>query len=282
MIQPVIPIAVPGQETGPAKLNLYLLDQLSFAPDRRRPMILILPGGGYEHCSDRESEPVAMKFLAMGCHAAVLEYSVSPNVFPVALRELAKAVAVIRSRAEEYHVNPEAVIPCGFSAGGHLAASLGAFWNRPEIYGGEWEAAAMPSPEQCRPNGLILSYPVITSGPFCHKGSFERLLGREAEDPAKRELVSLERQITPDFPPVFFWHTVTDGSVPVENSLFLASAFRRSGVNFEMHLYPSGIHGIALGTKETAGADGRALEPCCQSWISLVQSWLGARWPVIF
>ncbi|MDO4268296.1 MAG: alpha/beta hydrolase [Eubacteriales bacterium] len=276
MIQPSISITVPGQQTGPAKLRLYLLDQLSFAPDRRRPVILILPGGGYERRSDRESEPIAMKFLAMGCHAAVLEYSVAPNCFPVALRELAGAISELRSRAEEYHINPRAIIPCGFSAGGHLAASLGAFWNRPEIYGG---GAGLLSPDQARPDGLILSYPVITSGPFCHKGSFERLLGGQADDGTKRELVSLERQISPDFPPVFFWHTVTDSSVPVENSLLLASALKQNGVNFEMHIYPSGIHGVALGTEETAGIDHRALEPCCQSWISLVQSWLEDRWP---
>ncbi len=264
-------ITVPGQQTGAARLTCYLLDSLSFAPEKKRPMIVVLPGGGYGFCSDREKEPIAMKFLSMGFHACVLDYSVAPNRFPTALQELALAVATVREHAREWHVNPSAIIPCGFSAGAHLACSLGTFWNRPEAYEG-----IERTPEEIRPNGLILSYPVITAGEYRHVGSFENLLGKDA-DPDAMELVSLERQITEDMPPVFFWHTVTDQSVPVENSLLLASALRQNEVNFEMHIYPSGIHGIALGTEETAGIDRRALEPCCQSWISLVQSWIENR-----
>lgn len=127
-------LEVPGQQTGEALLQLYLLDSLEFAPERLRPMILVLPGGGYTRRSDREKEPIVMKFLSMGFHACVLEYSVAPNRFPVAVRELALAIAAIREHADEWHVKADAVIPCGFSAGGHLACSIGTFWNRPEVY----------------------------------------------------------------------------------------------------------------------------------------------------
>lgn len=265
-------LTVPGQKTGPAELKLYLLDVLDHAPDKKRPMIVVLPGGGYRFRSDREREPIVTQFLSMGCHACVVEYSVAPNRFPTAMQEVALAIAAVREHAEEWHVNPEAIIPCGFSAGGHLAGCIGTYWNRPEAY-----EAIGKRPEQIRPDGLILSYPVVTSGAYRHPGSFENLLGEDADE-TLMEQVSVEKQVTPDMPPVFFWHTVTDQSVPVENSLLLAGALRRSGVNFEMHIYPSGIHGIALGNEETAGIDRGALEPCCQSWISLVKSWIEAKY----
>lgn len=265
-------LTVPGQKTGPAELRLYLLDVLEHAPEKKRPMILVLPGGGYRFRSDREREPIVMQFLAMGCHACVVEYSVEPNRFPVAMQEVALAISIVREHAGAWHVNPDAIIPCGFSAGGHLAGCIGAYWNRREAF-----EAIGKQPEQIRPDGLILCYPVITSGEYRHQGSFDSLLGEHAGE-VLLESVSIEKQVSMEMPPVFFWHTVTDQTVPVENSLLLASALRRNGVPFEMHIYPSGIHGIALGNEETAGIDQRALEPCCQSWISLVKSWIEARY----
>lgn len=242
-----INMTVQGQKTGEAKLTAYLLDPVSVSPQKKRPLVIVVPGGGYQSCSDRESEPVAMKFLAMGCHACVLDYSVSPNRFPVALRELAMAIATVRDHAEEWYVDPESVLVCGFSAGGHLACSIGTFWNRSVTYEGIGRTA-----EEVRPDGLILCYPVITSGQHCHEGSFEKLLGEDAV-PELRQAVSLELRVTDQMPPVFLWHTVTDDTVPVESSLLLAIAMQRNHVNFEMHIYPSGCHGLSLAAEETAG-----------------------------
>lgn len=268
-----INMAVDGQKAGEAQLTIHLLDPISVSPEKKRPMVIVVPGGGYERCSDRESEPVAMKFLAMGCHACILDYSVSPNRFPVALRELALAIATIRDHAEEWYVDEESVLVCGFSAGGHLACSMGAFWNRPVSYEGIGRSA-----REVRPDGLILCYPVITSGEDCHPGSFEALLGKETW-PEIRKAVSLEQHVTEQMPPVFLWHTVTDDTVPVENSLLLATALQKKHVNFEMHLYPSGCHGLSLASEETAGSRKYYLEPGCQSWISLVKSWIeNQRW----
>lgn len=269
MVYKQVDLAVEGQKTGPAKLTAYLLDPVSAAPERKRPMAIVVPGGGYERCSNREGEPVAMQFLAMGCHAAVLNYSVSPNRFPVALRELALAIAVVREHAREWYVEEHSVLLCGFSAGGHLACSAGVFWNRPVAFEAIGRTAG-----QVRPDGLILGYPVITSGAYAHKGSFTMLLGEGAQ-PGVREAVSLEKQVSGHMPPVFLWHTVTDDTVPVENSLLLAAAMQKHKVNFEMHLYPSGCHGLSLATQETGGDRGYQIEPCCQSWISLVKSWIG-------
>lgn len=266
-----IDIVVPGQQEGPAKLSAYILDSISVAPDRCRPAVIVIPGGGYWNCSDREQEPVAVKYLNMGCHAFVLNYSVAPHRFPVSLQELALTVAVIREHAAEWKVDPSRILVNGFSAGGHLACSLGTFWNREIAY-----EAIGKTPEEIRPNGLILAYPVITSGEFRHPGSIQKLLGEEPEKELL-ELVSLERQVTADMPPVFLWHTLTDENVPVENSFLLAAALHKSKINFEMHIYPSGCHGLSLSTEETAGDQDRLREPCCQTWISLVQLWIETK-----
>lgn len=257
------------KSTAPASLNAYILDPISLSSDRRRPAVIICPGGGYGHLSDREGEPVAMQFLSMGYHAFVLHYSVAPDVFPYPQMELAAAVSSVRSRASEWQIDPEKIIVAGFSAGGHLACSLGAFWNQEFLYG-----PLKVTPGDIRPNGLILGYPVISSGPWCHPGSFINLLGTRAEDEASRRLVSLEHQVGPHTPKTFIWHTSTDDAVPVKNSYLLADALTGHGVNVEMHIYPVGCHGLSLATSEVSGEDGKYIVPQCQSWIPLVHTWM--------
>lgn len=134
-------------------------------------------------------------------------------------------------------------------------------------------------PEMIQPNGMILCYPVITSEEYCHKGSFECLMGTEAskKDVELRRLLSLEYQVGPQVPKTFLWHTWTDQSVPVENSLLLLQALRKAGVNVEAHLYPMGPHGIALGTEETQGIDQKYLAPYCESWMGLAIRWISEQ-----
>ena len=255
-----------------ADLTAYLLDPMAETKERLRPAVVICPGGGYNHVSQREDQPVAMEYLAMGCQVFVLHYSVAPDRFPRALMELALAVDLIRSRSEDWHVDPKRILVSGFSSGGHLACSLGVFWNRGFLYG-----PLGKGPEEIRPDGLILCYPVITSGKYAHRGSVETLLGPEQlADPEMVELFSLEKQVGPHVPPVFLWHTWTDQTVPVENSLLLAGALREHGVSLEMHLYPRGSHGLSLATHEVEGQDGRYYEPSCQGWIRLAKAWIDA------
>ncbi len=262
-------LTVPGQQTGEKRLLVYRIDTNKNAPDRKRPMVIVCGGGGYEYISDREQEAIVLKFLAMGYHACLLEYSVAPNVFPTALLELAGAVALIREHAQEWGVEADKIVTCGFSAGGHLAASLGVFWNREMVYG-----ALNKKPEDVKPNGQILCYPVITSGEKAHRGSVEKLLGAECGDEEKLELISLEKQVTADVPKTFLWHTLTDQAVPVENSLSFAEAMHRNGVNFEMHIYPVGGHGLALATEETGGSDEGMVQPYCAGWVDMVKEWM--------
>ena len=112
---------------------------------------------------------------------------------------------------------------------------------------------------------------MITSGEYAHKGSFEKLAG---DDKQLWDMLSLEKQVTEETPKTFLWHTFTDGSVPVENSLLMVSALRKAGVETEFHLYPKGQHGLALGSELTASADGKHMQRECETWISMAATWL--------
>ena len=240
-----------------AKLYTYFLDNSrEIAPERVRPVIVICPGGGYEWVSEREAEPIALKFVGAGYHAVVLHYSVAPAAhYPTALRQLAWTVAHLREHAAEYHIDPNKVVVAGFSAGGHLAASLGVHWRE----------LGLP-----RPDGMILSYPVITAGKYAHRGSIQNLAG--SDDPG---WYSLETQVTEDTPPAFFWHTVTDPEVPVQNSLLLAGALSAAGVRYEMHLYPRGVHGLSLATPEVDEPEKhRVADPHIAGWFGQCLEWL--------
>ena len=261
---------ISGIDGSAAKFVGYCLDNSEeVVPDRVRPSVLVIPGGGYEMTSDREAEPIAMQFLAAGFNAFVLRYSVKPSVFPVALLEAADAMTMIREHAAEWHVDPDAIAVIGFSAGGHLAASLGVFWKKDFIA----QTLGVTS-DMVKPNGMILSYPVITSGEFAHTGSFECLLGEDYNDLDKRKEQSLEFQVSKDTPTTFLWHTVTDDCVPVENSLLFFNALRKFEIPVEMHLYPVGGHGLSLANEETSHEDGGCVQKECQSWMELACKWM--------
>ncbi|MEH7226719.1 alpha/beta hydrolase [Bacillus sp. JJ1566] len=254
-----------------AELFTYILDNSpSIDPDRKRPMIIICPGGGYVHTSDREAEPVAIQMLSKGYHASILRYSVEPAVFPTSLCQLASAVGLIRENAENWNVDPNKIIVMGFSAGGHLTASLGVFWNKDFLI-----EQLTYSKEQIKPNGLILGYPVISSGPYAHEGSFNALLGENSEDQDRRDFLSLENQVTSATPPTYLWHTVSDASVPVENSMLFAQSLLKHKVSLEMHIYPEGVHGLSLGTEETQskGRDNH-IQPEVENWIEMAARWV--------
>lgn len=233
---------------------------------KKRPAVLICPGGGYSHTSEREAEPVAMQFNAAGFHAFVLYYSVAPARHPQPLLDLSRAVCLLRENNESWKVNPQKIAVCGFSAGGHLAASLGVHWKKSFL-----EIPGITIGDN-HPDALILSYPVITSGKYAHQGSFANLLG---PDPGSdlREKMSLEKQVNSQTPPTFLWHTFADSAVPVENSLLFARALRKKQIPFELHIYPEGGHGLSLATEETATSN-LPPDPHPATWIKLCLSWL--------
>ncbi len=269
MIHNKIEIKARGMEAVGYLYTYFLDSSIEMRPNEKRPVILMCPGGGYEMTSDREAEPMAMQFLAMGYHVAILRYSVSPVRYPAALLQVAESVLYLKKHAEEYHIDPEKIVLQGCSAGGHLAANYGIAWNSPfltKLMGMEND------PERLRVAGLLLCYPVITSGEKAHEESFRNLLGEQYEE--KKEELSLENQVTPDTPPTFLWHTATDETVPVENSLYFFQACLQQGVSAELHIYPVGGHGLSLANEETCRANGIGVQKECQSWIGLAQTWL--------
>lgn len=252
-----------------AALNLYIQDYNEGYFTKERPCILIMPGGGYNHLAKaKEGEAYALKFCGMGYHAAVLEYSVAPATYPTQLLEVGRAVSLLRNRAAELHILPDRIFVCGSSAGGHLAASYGCFWHEDFVA----EALGVTDKELLRPNGMILCYPVITSGEKAHRNSFLYLLGDKYEELVDK--LSIENQICEYTPKAFIWHTFSDGAVPVENSLLLASALREHDIPFELHIYPVGKHGLGMADWTSQGADGQGIEPQCQSWSALLKTWL--------
>lgn len=269
MIYEKINIQVP-ESSWQGELYTYFLDNsIEMDIHKKRPVIIICPGGGYEMTSDREAEPIAMQFLAKGYHAVILRYSVAPARYPEALLQLAATILFLRNNAEKYHIDEDKIIVQGFSAGGHLAASIGVFWHK-EILS---KQLGVPS-EMLKPNGLILCYPVISSGKKAHVGSFMSLLGEDYNDESIRRSVSLELFVTEKTPKTFLWHTVTDDVVPVENSLMFFQSLKEKKVPVEMHIYPTGGHGLALANEETCCENGYGIQEECQSWIDLAGNWL--------
>lgn len=267
MLTETITIQTEGSLPG-ARLCTYILEPSKELMIKERPLILLCPGGGYEWTSDREAEPLAMRFLAMGYHAAILRYSCAPAAYPTALLELASAMKLIHEHEEEWNVKGNQIYVQGCSAGGHLAASLGTFWHE------TWISKKLGvESEKLRPAGLILCYPVITSGEYAHRGSFDALLkGQNTVEMLDR--VSLEKQVTANMPPAFLWHTYTDDCVPAENSLFLVQAMRQYQIPVEFHMYPVGGHGLSTCDAQSANAEGYGVQEECQSWLPLVKAWL--------
>lgn len=250
-------------------LETYILgDVMDGARNRKTPLVLICPGGGYAMTSNREAEPIALQFNSMGYQAAVLRYSCAPAVYPTALCEVAQSVKLIREHAEDWNVDAEKIIVMGFSAGGHLAASYGVFWS--EL----WLTEKMQCDKQLlKPNGLVLCYPVISSKEeIAHQDSIKNLLGESY--PEMKEQVSLEDKVGKHTPKTFLWHTFTDPVVPFWNSFRFAEALGKAGVPMEYHLYPQGGHGLSLANEQTANEEGKGVEKVCQSWVPLLRSWM--------
>lgn len=201
------------------------------------PAVLVLPGGGYIMTSAREKESVALGFAVRGFAAFVLEYSVAPAVFPTALREAAMAMVYIRENAEVLGIDPHKVAATGFSAGGHLCGTLGMLYDSPEV-------ADIGDGRVIRPDALGLCYPVAVAWGNTHERSFLHLTG--TEDKQAWQKLSLDNLVRPDMPPVFLWTTRDDQTVPCRNTLILAQRLEESNVDFALHVYRQGRHGLGV------------------------------------
>ncbi len=227
--------SLPAPRDALGRLNCYWTDTpAQVSENRRKPAVLVLPGGGYNHLSHREHEPVALKMLAWGFQVFVLEYSVLPLRFPVALQEAAMAMRYIRENQAAYGLSDK-VAAMGFSAGGHLCGTLGTMYDSAEV-------AHIAPASVIRPDALGLCYPVAVSHGRTHEGSFLCLCG---EDRSLWQRLSLDALVRADMPPVFLWHTRGDETVPCRNSILLAAALEEHGVDFSLRIYRQGSHGLA-------------------------------------
>jgi len=225
------------------------------------PAFLVLPGGGYGMLAGHEGQGFAEWFAAHGISAFVLRYRLGSHGYrhPVMLHDAARALRLLRARASEFAIDPARIGLIGSSAGGHLAATLLTRFDA-----GNSAASDPVERFSSRPDVGILCYPVITlTEPFTHRGSRDNLLGADAPEELRLAL-SAERQVTPATPPTFIWHTVEDAAVPVENAFLFASALRKNGVPFALHVYEPGTHGLGLNQTE---------------WGPTALRWLGLRWP---
>ncbi len=210
----------------------------------KRPAIIICPGGGYFMTSATEAEPVAEFYFAAGYQTFILNYSVQDKAKGFKpLMQLADTIADIRKNAEKWHIEKEKIAVCGFSAGAHLACSLGTLFNEKkflDIYNKN---------EDIRPNAMVLGYPVILADEYAHQDSIKTVSGSDI-DTDEYKWFSLNNHVDEQTSPAFLFHTAADAAVPVENSLKMAMALSAKNIPYELHVFPKGQHGMTVCTND--------------------------------
>lgn len=210
--------------------------------------MVICPGGGYGGLADHEGKDYALFLNDHGITCFVLKYRLGSAGYrhPIMLQDVSRALRLVRAKAGEWKLDSHRVGVMGSSAGGHLASTLLTHFDA-----GKTDAKDPIDRESSRPDLGILCYPVITMGPLTHGGSKNNLLGKDPSPELVAEL-SNELRVTKETPPCFLFHTSADAAVPVENSLLFASALRKAGVPFALHIYENGQHGMGLGFRPYA------------------------------
>ena len=240
-----------------ASLEGYILDcKLPYGQETARPAVIVIPGGGYVYCSDAEAEPVALRYTSAGFHAFILRYSVGFRASQMRpLHQISWVIGYLRENAAQWNIDPEKIVVCGFSAGGHLALHSG--------------LAA-----EHRPNAMILGYPA-TSAPSWPGFDFmlKLLTGKQtvnAEDEKDFDLVPM---IGRDAPPVFMMATAEDALTPF-GALAVAKKYSDLGRNYELHIFQYGPHGLSLADVTSAEGSIRKLDTAFAQWHDLSVQWL--------
>ncbi len=251
----MIHIPVPG--SCKAMLEGYLLDcEITLGQEKSRPAILVCPGGGYAYCSPREGEPVALSYAARGFHAFVLRYSTGRDAAGFQpLKEVSWAIGYIRENAGQWHIDPQKIAVCGFSAGGHLALSSGLLAEH-------------------KPDAMILGYPAASAPNFPGADFLLKILeGKDTVTSDDAEKYDLVPKITKDAPPVFLAATAED-LLTTYGALPIAKAYSDLGKPYELHVFQYGPHGYSLANEVTADGSRQMLEPAFAQWQELSVQWL--------
>ncbi|AYL95532.1 alpha/beta hydrolase [Mucilaginibacter celer] len=233
----------PNEWGGTANVSVPTLTPYLLKEGAMHTAVLVIPGGGYSAVvMGHEGEAIAIAFNKIGVAAFVLKYRLPNDSIMVdktigPLQDAQSALCMIRKNAKQWNIDPAKVGVIGFSAGGHLASTLGTHFDKPAIKNSDHISL--------RPDFMVLIYPVITFGTFAHSGSRENLIGR---NPAQKliDLYSNEKQVTAATPPVFLMHAEDDNVVPVQNTLLFYNALIQNKVKGEMHIYANGGHGFGL------------------------------------
>ncbi len=251
----MIHIPIPGHEE--ASLEGYILDcELTLGQEENRPAVVVCPGGGYAYCSPREGEPVALRYAAQGFHAFILRYSTgwdAANFSPLA--EISWVIGHLRENAPQWHIDPNKIAVCGFSAGGHLARASGLLGEN-------------------KPNAMILGYPAVNIPNYPGVNFMLQLLtGRKDVTDEDAAYFSLENHITENSPPVFLAATAEDlltgyGALPV------AQKYSQLGLGYELHIFQHGPHGYSLADATSADGSSQYLNPAFAQWHDLSIRWL--------
>ncbi|OIJ14667.1 alpha/beta hydrolase [Anaerobacillus alkalilacustris] len=244
---------------GKKEEDIPLLTPFIVEGKEKNGAMIVCPGGGYSHRAKHEGAPICEWLNSIGISAFLLDYRVSPNNHPVPLLDAKRALRYVRYHAEKWEIDEAKIGILGFSAGGHLAATLGTQFDL-----GDPNSSDPIDKQSCKPDVMVLCYPVISFVEHYHEGSINMLLGEESTE-EERMLLSVEKQVTENTPPTFLWHTADDASVPVENSLALSKSLSRHNVPFELHIFQNGRHGLGLATKENLHV---------AQWTDLCNKWL--------
>lgn len=218
-------------------IDTYLVED-EFDERKIRGAMLILPGGGYSFCSV-EGEKMARWLNFFGVNAFVLKYRVAPYKHPAPIIDAKRAIRYIRYNADKFNIDPNKVGIVGFSAGGHLAGCVAEFFDKFET-----EPQDDIDKISAKPDLAVLSYPVVSlCESYAHQGSAQNIAG---EDEELKKMLSLEKNVREDMPQMFIWHTLEDTTVSAINSLELGIALKNKNVDYRLHIFNTGKHGVVL------------------------------------
>lgn len=247
-------------DQGSANINCSTLTPYLLEGEGPFPAVIVCPGGGYAFRAEHEGEPVAKWLNRIGLSAVVLNYRVAPYRYPSSFEDARRAIRLLRSRAKEWHIDSNRVGMLGFSAGGHLAGTVGVH--------SDWGNGSAEDPiekESCHPDFMILGYPLISIEKAMDEIK-QNLLGK-ASDPVLQNFLSIEKQVIENTPPAFMWQTADDDIVPVEHLYHLANVLSENKVPYEMHVFEKGVHGLGLAEWHQEA----------RIWTFLCENWMKAR-----